>query len=55
MFDLDALTKPLDLGVTPTWNAIAYSIPLAMVAFTGIEIVATLIREAKKPDQALRP
>jgi basic amino acid/polyamine antiporter, APA family len=53
VFDLNALTKPLDLGVTPTWNAIAYSIPLSMVAFAGIEIVATLIREAKKPDQAL--
>ena len=33
----------------PSWNALAFSIPLAMIAFTGLEIVALVMREAKKP------
>src|SRR5262249_41388246 len=32
VFDVDKLTTPLDIGTTPTWNALAYSIPLSMVA-----------------------
>jgi APA family basic amino acid/polyamine antiporter len=53
VFDWHVLTSPIDIGKTPSWNAIAYSIPLAMVAFAGIEVVAVMLREAKKPGQAL--
>jgi len=53
VFDLDKLTGPLNVGTAPTWDALAYSIPLAMVAFAGLEIVANLLRETKKPGMAL--
>jgi APA family basic amino acid/polyamine antiporter len=43
------LTRTLDFGAVPSWNALAFSIPLAMIAFTGLEIVALVMREAKKP------
>ena len=51
--DTDKLTGPLNLGTAPTWDALAYSIPLAMVAFARLEIVANLLRETKKPGMAL--
>jgi amino acid transporter len=53
VFDVDRLTATLDLGVAPTWNAVAYSVPIAMVSFAGIEVVAALLRETKEPGQAL--
>jgi APA family basic amino acid/polyamine antiporter len=43
------LTRTIDFGAVPSWNALAFSIPLAMIAFTGLEIVALVMREAKKP------
>ena len=43
------LTRTLDFGAVPSWNALAFSIPLAMIAFTGLEIVALVMREVKKP------
>jgi APA family basic amino acid/polyamine antiporter len=48
----DALTRPIDVGNVPSWNALAFSIPLAMIAFTGLEVVALVMREAKKPADA---
>ncbi len=43
------LTRHVDFGAVPSWNALAFSIPLAMIAFTGLEIVALIMREVKKP------
>jgi len=48
-FHPDQLTRTLDVGTVPSWNALAFSIPLAMIAFTGLEIVALVMREVKKP------
>ena len=53
VLDVDRLTGPLELGVAPSWNAVAYSLPIALIAFTGIEIVANLLREATEPVEAL--
>ncbi|HEY7398550.1 MAG TPA: universal stress protein [Gaiellaceae bacterium] len=44
-----ALTQGTSLGTNPTWHAIAFSIPLAMLAFTGLETVANLAEEARSP------
>jgi basic amino acid/polyamine antiporter, APA family len=43
------LTRTIDFGAVPSWNALAFSIPLAMIAFTGLELVALVMREVKKP------
>ena len=45
--DLDVLTSSLDFGVSPSWTSLGYSIPIALIAFTGIEVVATLMQDAE--------
>jgi len=44
-----ALTHGHSLGHSPTWHAIAFSIPLAMLAYTGLETVANLAEETRRP------
>ncbi|MDX6596443.1 MAG: basic amino acid/polyamine antiporter, family [Gaiellales bacterium] len=51
---VDALTKSIDLGVAPTWTSLGYSLPIALVAFTGVEIVAGLLQESATPARPLR-
>ena len=45
----DALSKGLDLGSSPTWHSLLFALPLAMLAYTGLETVANLAEEAKRP------
>ena len=44
----------IDLGVAPTWTSLGYALPIAFVAFTGVEIVAGLLQEAANPARPLR-
>jgi APA family basic amino acid/polyamine antiporter len=37
------------LGVAPTWSAFLLAIPVAMIAYTGIETVSNLAEEARDP------
>jgi APA family basic amino acid/polyamine antiporter len=48
-----ALTHGLDLGTSPTWHSLLFSVPLAMLAYTGLETVANMAQEAKRPGQDL--
>ena len=45
----DALTRGLSLGTSPSWHQIAFALPLAMLAYTGLETVANLAEETRKP------
>jgi APA family basic amino acid/polyamine antiporter len=49
LFSPHALTQGTHLGTHPTWGAIAFALPLAMLAFTGLETVANLAEEARRP------
>ncbi len=49
VFSPHALTHGTSLGSYPSWHAIAFSLPLAMLAFTGLETVANLAAEARRP------
>jgi APA family basic amino acid/polyamine antiporter len=49
VFSTDTLTSGLSLGSHPTWGDIAFAIPLAMLAYTGLETVANLAEEARRP------
>jgi APA family basic amino acid/polyamine antiporter len=49
LFSPDKLTQGTSLGTNPTWHSIAFAIPLAMLAFTGLETVANLAEEARRP------
>jgi APA family basic amino acid/polyamine antiporter len=53
LFSLDGLGEGTDLGTAPTWHAIAFALPLAMLAFTGLETVANLAAETREPGRTL--
>ncbi|HEY2327728.1 MAG TPA: universal stress protein [Gaiellaceae bacterium] len=49
VFSVHGLTHGTSLGHSPGWHALAFSLPLAMLAFTGLETVANLAAEARRP------
>jgi basic amino acid/polyamine antiporter, APA family len=49
----DLLTESVDVGVTPTWDDLAFALPLALLAFTGLETVANLAEETREPGRTL--
>ena len=53
VFSPDALTQGTDLGVSPTWDELAFALPLAMLAYTGLETVANLAEETREPGRTL--
>jgi basic amino acid/polyamine antiporter, APA family len=53
LFSPGALTHGTSLGTNPTWHALAFSVPLAMLAFTGLETVANFAAEARRPGHDL--
>jgi len=53
LFSGDALTRGLDVGTQPSWHEIAFALPLAMLAYTGLETVANLAEEARRPGRDL--
>src|SRR3954470_7541710 len=53
LFSGDALTKGTSLGISPSWHDIIFALPLAMLAYTGLETVANLAEEARRPGRDL--
>jgi basic amino acid/polyamine antiporter, APA family len=53
LFSVDGLSKGVDLGTAPTWHSIAFALPLAMLAYTGLETVANLAAETREPGRTL--
>jgi APA family basic amino acid/polyamine antiporter len=43
------LVDNVDVGMTPTWGDFFLAIPVAMIAYTGIETVSNLAEEARDP------
>src|SRR5436190_2848118 len=53
LFSFHDLSQGVDLGTAPTWNHLAYALPLAMLAYTGLETVANLAQEAREPGKTI--
>jgi basic amino acid/polyamine antiporter, APA family len=53
LFSPDALTRGTSLGSSPSWHSIAFALPLAMLAYTGLETIANLAEEARRPGRDL--
>jgi basic amino acid/polyamine antiporter, APA family len=53
LFSGAALTRGLDLGRQPSWHELAFALPLAMLAYTGLETVANLAEETRQPGRDL--
>jgi amino acid transporter len=53
------LFSPSDLGhgahpgVAPTWHSLAFALPVAMLAYTGLETLANLAQEAREPGKTI--
>jgi APA family basic amino acid/polyamine antiporter len=49
VFNPEILADNVHWGVAPTWSSLAVSIPVAMLAYTGVETVSNLAEEARDP------
>jgi basic amino acid/polyamine antiporter, APA family len=49
VFSPHILVSNIHLGIAPTWKDFFLSIPIAMLAYTGIETVSNLSEEARDP------
>ena len=53
LFSPDAFDQGVDIGTAPSWRDLAFAIPLAMLAYTGLETVANLAAETREPGRTL--
>jgi basic amino acid/polyamine antiporter, APA family len=53
LFSPSALTSGLSVGTQPSWHQIAFALPLALLAYTGLETVANLAEETRQPGRDL--
>ncbi|HEY4346505.1 MAG TPA: amino acid permease [Gaiellaceae bacterium] len=53
IFDAHILKANVHWGTAPTWSHFALAIPVAMIAYTGIETVSNLAEEARDPRRTI--
>ena len=53
LFSGDVLSRGVSLGTSPNWHQIVFALPLAMLAYTGLETVANLAEETREPGRDL--
>jgi APA family basic amino acid/polyamine antiporter len=53
IFDPHILSRNIHWGVAPTWSNFLLAIPIAMIAYTGIETVSNLAEETRDPPRAI--
>ncbi len=49
IFSPHVISHNIHFGVAPTWSNFALAVPVAMIAYTGIETVSNLAEEARDP------
>ena len=54
VFDPHRLTQTIDIGSAPSISGLAFALPIAVIAFTGLEAAASLAAEVKVSPQELR-
>ena len=53
LFSPHALGQGLHLGTSPSWYQLTFAVPLAFLAYTGLETVANLAGETREPGRDL--
>jgi APA family basic amino acid/polyamine antiporter len=53
IFNWHILHSNVHWGTAPTWSSFALAIPVAMIAYTGIETVSNLAEEARDPVRSI--
>ncbi|MGD9694344.1 MAG: amino acid permease [Thermoleophilia bacterium] len=51
IFSPEILVENVHLGAAPTWQSFFLAIPVAMIAYTGIETISNLSEEARDPSR----
>ena len=51
IFSPSVLKANVDFGVAPTWGSFFLAIPVAMIAYTGIETISNLAEETRDPSR----
>ena len=52
-FSPEVLTSGFDFAVGQSWHELFFALPLAMLAYTGLETVANLAEETREPGKAI--
>ena len=53
-FHPEHLADSINLGTAPTWSDLAFALPIAIIAFTGLEAAASLVGEVSGAGRALK-
>ncbi len=53
VFSPSILIDNIHWGVAPTWSNLAIAVPIAMLAYTGVETVSNLAEEAREPARSV--
>src|SRR5512132_328882 len=53
VFNVDILTSNVTFGEAPTWRQFFLAIPIAMLAYTGLETVSNLAEEVRDPPRQI--
>ena len=53
LFSPHTLVQGLHLGTSPSWYQLTFAVPLAFLAYTGLETVANLAEETREPGRDL--
>ena len=53
LFSPDVLTSGFDFATGQGWHELVFAVPLAMLAYTGLETVANLAEETREPGRVL--
>ena len=53
VFSPEVLVDNVHWGTAPTWANLAVAIPVAMLAYTGVETVSNLAEEAREPERSV--
>lgn len=53
VFSPETLVDNVHLGVAPTWRDFLIAIPVAMIAYTGIETISNMAEEARDPGRTV--
>ena len=53
LFSRETLTEGLNFATGQSWHDLAFALPLAMLAYTGLETVANLAEETREPGATL--
>jgi basic amino acid/polyamine antiporter, APA family len=53
LFSFDDLRHGVHPGVEPTWHSLVFALPVAMLAYTGLETLANLAQEVREPGKTM--